>query len=158
MDNKSLIGIGVLGGLAYLFLRNKGSNIISKNNVFKKMDLPKTENFQKLELNIPKLEQPKLYNVSAQRETITELENILESREKQLQTLRETIPLVAAPIKGRQSYGWRDEFFHNIIINQKEIDDATRLHKIHLGKINDNLTDSQRIRNDISQLEIQVGL
>ena len=122
------------------------------------MDLPKTENFQKLELNIPELEQPKLYNINVQRETISQLENVLESREKQLQTLRETIPLVAAPIEGRQSYGWRDEFYHNIIINQKEIDDSTRLHKIHLGKINENITDSQRIRNDISQLEIQVGL
>ena len=122
------------------------------------MDLPKTENFQKLELNIPELEQPKLYNINVQRETISQLENVLESREKQLQTLRETIPLVAAPIEGCQSYGWRDEFYHNIIINQKEIDDSTRLHKIHLGKINENITDSQRIRNDISQLEIQVGL
>ena len=122
------------------------------------MDLPKTENFQKLELNIPELEQPKLYNVSAQRETITQLENILESREKQLQTLRETLPPVAAPITERQSSGWQDKYFHNIIINQKEIDTTLAIHRRHLVRINENITDSQRIRNDISQLEIQVGL
>jgi len=164
MVKKSLIGIGVVALIAYLFIRNKGGDIISKNNVFEKMEFPKME--------FPKIEFPKIEFlgdfyfsetnlvatnlITAKRETITQLQNILEIRNLDLESLRLATPLVVKEIYESRPFGWRNDRIIKVIVNPKEIEASLRFHKQHLAKIDNNLYGSQEISNDIRQLQKEV--
>jgi len=155
MVKKALIGIGLLGLIAFLFLRNKGGDIISKNNVFEKMEFPKINfNF----LTIPKSEPIQDPNIIlAQRETITQLQNIQESKHTKIESLRLATPLVVKEIYESRNLGWRNDRIIKVVANEKEIEDSLRLLNTHKAIINWNIRDLNIISNDIRQLQKEVN-